>query len=364
MVQRRVQHERLVLLASCASVIVLLTAIGRVRIPQPESEALPLPIMDPPAPIESSRADAMLAVDENGTLSPPGRREIYTPPPQKDDTDVVRMAPELNDPIASVYEPPSLQTPSTVRTSSKGRHEKSPPSSRDSLAGWLRQGMVDHQLGLSMNLILLIGFSWLLFPTLRGRMAAFYSLAYPIGQGDFGQGPRDLQLVGALVVIFTGVRAFALDYILIPLASLLGVRRRKPRVRFAEQSYLLLYYCIYWTWGLQIFMKATPSSLAEPALTLENLLISLWTGYPLLRLDASMKLYYLSQLAFWVQQILVIHIEEKRKDHYQMLTHHVVTIALLSTSYGYRQCRVGNAVLICMDIVDLIFPVSVTTPDS
>ena len=92
--------------------------------------------------------------------------------------------------------------------------------------------------------------------------------------------------------------------------------------------------------------------------SLSNLLISLWTNYPRLLLGASMKVYYLSQLAFWAQQIFVIHVEEKRKDHYQMLTHHFVTVALLSTSYGYRQWRVGNAVLVCMDIVDLIFPVS------
>ena len=84
----------------------------------------------------------------------------------------------------------------------------------------------------------------------------------------------------------------------------------------------------------------------------------MWTNFPRLYLDAGMKLYYLSQLAFWAQQILVIHLEEKRKDHYQMLTHHFVTVALMSTSYGYRQCRVGNAVLVCMDVVDLVLPVS------
>lgn len=71
-----------------------------------------------------------------------------------------------------------------------------------------------------------------------------------------------------------------------------------------------------------------------------------------------MKFYYLSQLAFWIQQIVVIHLEERRHDHYQMLTHHFVTVALMSTSYAYRQWRVGNAILACMDIVDLIFPLA------
>ena len=83
----------------------------------------------------------------------------------------------------------------------------------------------------------------------------------------------------------------------------------------------------------------------------------MWTYFPRLLVDAQMKGYYLSQLAFWITQILVIHLEERRKDHYQMLTHHFITIALMSTSYGHRQLRAGNAVLVCMDVVDLFFPV-------
>lgn len=71
-----------------------------------------------------------------------------------------------------------------------------------------------------------------------------------------------------------------------------------------------------------------------------------------------MKWYYLCQFAFWLQQILVVHIELPRKDHYQMLTHHVVTSCLLLFSYGYYQTKVGNVILVLMDFVDLSLPVS------
>lgn len=132
--------------------------------------------------------------------------------------------------------------------------------------------------------------------------------------------------------------------------------------RFAEQSYLLLYYTIYWTWGVRLFIQETPATLLKSSSGAESwissILISLWTNFPKLYVEAAMKFYYLSQLAFWAQQIVVIHLEERRHDHYQMLTHHFVTVALMSTSYAYRQWRVGNAVLACMDIVDLVFPVS------
>ncbi|KAK3717679.1 Sphingosine N-acyltransferase lag1 [Vermiconidia calcicola] len=258
---------------------------------------------------------------------------------------------------------------SSTRSKRKGNRNRNRTGSTtgsESLAGMIRKGVVEHQLGLSLNLILLVFMSWSLFPSLRERLDALFMLSYRTEQqaGMFGQGPRDLWLVAAFIVFFTGVRAFMLDYVLIPLAGRLGVMKSKARVRFAEQGYLLLYYLMFWNFGLYLFIRDTPGSLPSPNISnstqthssLSNLLISMWTQFPRLYLDAGMKVYYLSQLAFWIQQIIVVHLEEKRKDHYQMLTHHLVTVALMSTSYGYRQWRVGNAVLVCMDIVEIIFP--------
>jgi very-long-chain ceramide synthase len=77
-----------------------------------------------------------------------------------------------------------------------------------------------------------------------------------------------------------------------------------------------------------------------------------------------MKGYMLAQLAFWVQQVLVINIEERRKDYWQMLTHHFVTISLMYGSYRYGYTRVGNLILVLMDVVDIFLPVRTWTPKS
>lgn len=265
-----------------------------------------------------------------------------------------KMSGENVDSITTCSSGPMLKSHKRLQKERASKVAEGP----ESLAEMLRRGIVNHQLGLSVNLVLLVCLSWLLFPSLRQRMEAFLFLSYRLDNGLYGQGPEDLQLVVSFIVVFTAIRAFSLDYVLTPTASLLGVKRQKPKIRFAEQGFLLLYYCFYWTWGVYLLLRDTPASLPGSKLTLESFLISFWTDYPRLYLDAGMKLYYLSQLAFWAQQIIVIHLEEKRKDHYQMLTHHFVTVALISTSYGFRQCRVGNAVLVCMDVVDLIFPVS------
>ena len=70
-----------------------------------------------------------------------------------------------------------------------------------------------------------------------------------------------------------------------------------------------------------------------------------------------MKWYLLVELAFLMQQIFVIHVEERRKDHVQMLSHHIITSALLGSAYIYAMYNVSNVVLCLMDIVDVLLPV-------
>jgi len=57
----------------------------------------------------------------------------------------------------------------------------------------------------------------------------------------------------------------------------------------------------------------------------------LWTDWPNREMDGIMKGYALAQWAFWLQQIIVINIEERRKDHWQMFSHHIITTALISS---------------------------------
>jgi acyl-CoA-dependent ceramide synthase len=83
-----------------------------------------------------------------------------------------------------------------------------------------------------------------------------------------------------------------------------------------------------------------------------------WDGWPFREVDGIFKCYYLLQWAFYVQQILVVNIEEKRKDYTQMLVHHIFTTALLFLSYGYYHMRVGLVIMCTMDLVDIILPVS------
>lgn len=53
----------------------------------------------------------------------------------------------------------------------------------------------------------------------------------------------------------------------------------------------------------------------------------------------------------------MVNIEARRKDYWEMIIHHAITISLIAASYAYHQTRVGHLILVLMDVVELIFPV-------
>ena len=120
------------------------------------------------------------------------------------------------------------------------KHKRQLPE-KESIGGMLRKAMVDHQLGISLNLILLGTLTYLLFPSLRERVGAFFTLQYQTGSpGEFSTGPRDIYLVAGYVVLFTGLRAACLDHLLLPLASMLGIKQKKTKLRYVAWNSICL----------------------------------------------------------------------------------------------------------------------------
>lgn len=137
-----------------------------------------------------------------------------------------------------------------------------------------------------------------------------------------------------------------MDYVLAPIAAQFGITKRKAKVRFAEQAWILLYYIMFWSTGMYIIYNS------EYWLNLR----AMWRDWPIREMDGLSKWYYLVQFAFWLQQIVVVNIEERRNDHWQMFSHHIITCTLIFCSYGYHQSRVGIVILCLMDIVDILLP--------
>ncbi|KAF1849179.1 longevity assurance proteins LAG1/LAC1 [Cucurbitaria berberidis CBS 394.84] len=205
----------------------------------------------------------------------------------------------------------------------------------------------EHQIGISVNLISLLLLTHMFFPRARSRTTRFLQMSYYNPETNkYACGTDDLPFVILWTVIFTGLRAAIMEYLLDPLARLGGIKTKKGLDRFKEQAWLIVYCTGSWSLGMYIIYHS------EFWFNLHGI----WEGWPFREVDGLFKWYYLVQWGFWIQQILVVNIEEKRKDYAQMFTHHIFTVALLFLSYGYYHMRVGIVILTIMDFVDIILP--------
>ncbi|OTA00675.1 sphingosine N-acyltransferase lac1 [Trichoderma parareesei] len=213
------------------------------------------------------------------------------------------------------------------------------------LARWF----VENQVGLSLNLLALLFLSHACIPKAREYTTKFFHLSYYNGKtGKYATGFDDAYLIAFFIVLFTGLRAGTMEYILAPLGRLNGISKRKDVTRFSEQAWLLVYYAVFWPTGVYLYYNS-PAYLN---------LRELWTDWPNREMGGLMKWYMLAQWAFWLQQIVVINIEDRRKDHWQMFSHHLITTALISSCYCYHHTRVGMFILVIMDVVDLFLPLA------
>ncbi|KAJ7638766.1 TLC domain-containing protein [Roridomyces roridus] len=127
---------------------------------------------------------------------------------------------------------------------------------------------------------------------------------------------------------------------------------RRSVLRFAEQGWPAIYYPVQWCFGLYINYHL-PTRMFEPT--------SLWIGYPHIPIAAPIKSTTLPRRQFYTHQMLVLNAEARRKDHWQMMAHHVITVFLMGASYFFNFTRVGCLIMVLMDWCDIFFPIAKMT---
>ncbi|KAI6035332.1 TLC domain-containing protein [Pisolithus orientalis] len=120
-------------------------------------------------------------------------------------------------------------------------------------------------------------------------------------------------------------------------------------LRFAEQGWSAIYYSIQFSYGLYVHCQL-PTRVLNPT--------ALWLNYPHAPLAGPLKLYYITQTAFYSHQMFILNAEARRKDHGQMMTHHVITVFLLVASYFTNYTRIGCLIAVIMDFSDILLPIA------
>lgn len=138
--------------------------------------------------------------------------------------------------------------------------------------------------------------------------------------GTFAAGLDDAYGVAFMAALLTVLRKFFMEMVLGPLAQLGGVKSGSDSIKFKQQGWVLVYYSSAFAWGL--------SEILGSSYWLDT--AALWRGYPhTASMTASFKMYFISQLAFWIHMVFVTLVEPWQKDFVVMIIHHFITIGML-----------------------------------
>ena len=161
----------------------------------------------------------------------------------------------------------------------------------------------------------------------------------------YQKGYDDLCFLVFYVIVFSLIRQTSTLYVFKPFAKWWGIKPESKQERFTEQGYAVLYWGTAAAFGLYV-MSFQDSWWFE----LEHL----WLRYPHWQMRPELKTYYLLQFAYWLQQALVmlLRLEKPRKDYYELIAHHLVTLWLIGWSYLINLTMIGTTVFVCMDIPD------------
>ncbi|VDB90082.1 unnamed protein product [Peniophora sp. CBMAI 1063] len=179
----------------------------------------------------------------------------------------------------------------------------------------------------------------------------FISHPTPSPSGDDINDPRyrkgwlDLVFISYYVVFWSFIRQSITIHLCAPFARYCGIHKQAKLDRFGEQGYAVIYFAFMGTWGVRI-MGMLPTWWYNTS--------AFWIEYPHWQMIPELKAYYLAQAAYWCQQLIVLalRLEKPRKDYYELIAHHLVTLWLVGWSYGINLTLIGNAVYTSMDIPD------------
>jgi acyl-CoA-dependent ceramide synthase len=157
--------------------------------------------------------------------------------------------------------------------------------------------------------------------------------------------------VAFYTVVLTFTREFVMQELLRPLAKRAGMKSKIKQARFMEQMYTALYFGVLGPAGMYV-MSRTPVWYFDT--------VGMYADFPHKTLEGVFKFYYLFQAAYWAQQaiVMILGLEEPRKDFKELIGHHIVSLALIGLSYRFHFTYMGLAVYVTHDISDFFLAVS------
>ncbi len=182
-----------------------------------------------------------------------------------------------------------------------------------------------------------------LVPYLVGVVSPYYQLS-----GDnYGAGFMDVVHVAVLVCVQLVLRYRLWDPIIRSVALRFGMTKRAKQDKFVTTLWIVLCYVVLFQFGTSVaygesWWPFNPWNFPE-----------IVRGVPNHELSGAFKHYYLLQMSYYIVLTVMLLKDTRKKDHTMMVTHHLVSFALILGSYLIRGHRWGAATLLFYDIGDI-----------
>lgn len=69
-------------------------------------------------------------------------------------------------------------------------------------------------------------------------------------------------------------------------------------------------------------------------------------------IPTKIKFYYIFESCYYLNELFTMFVEPKKKDFYQMVLHHLITLLLMKLSFNTRFYKFGAAIMILHDVSD------------
>ncbi len=171
----------------------------------------------------------------------------------------------------------------------------------------------------------------------------------------YQKGYLDLLFIAYYIVFWSCIRQIITVNICKHICLYFGIKKQVKIERFGEQGYAFVYFAFFGAWGFVsrlikcIFASANTPLVEDNVATsfilvpygifLAQYVISPNLGvpadvipdYPHWDMKPELKCYYLVQMAYWWQQliVMVLGLEKPRKDYRELVAHHCVTLWLV-----------------------------------
>jgi acyl-CoA-dependent ceramide synthase len=240
-----------------------------------------------------------------------------------------------------------------IPTSQPGRFPRSPRVAPTTTLGAWQAYAHENTWFVPLLIILSVLGLYMLDPTPGNPVKRLLFVSYPVAGTSprlYAKGAADVLFIAFYIVVFTFTREFCMQWILAPLARSLGLKRGKVQ-RFMEQGYTIMYFTASATYGIYVMSHTSMWYFKTH---------EFYADYPHILHKGNFKVYYLCQFAYWLQQfiVLALQLEKPRKDFYELVAHHIVTLMLIGLSYLFHFTWIGLAVFITMDTSDIFLALS------